>query len=167
MAMTTVLVPLRFADAAVRAVRDEHDWSARRGVGAHITLLGPFLPPERVTGAVVERLRGLLAGFRPLELTLGELHRRGTSAWLVPHPSEPLRALSALLADAWPEAPGRQADHHVTLARGCDEELFAAIAEQLAPALPLRGRATEAHVLHRRVDRVVERLARLPLGAAA
>jgi hypothetical protein len=72
----------------------QYDWSARAGVPSHITLLGPFLPSDRLGSQVVERLRSLFASYQT---------EHGTAAYavvvadLVSGPSELL----------WPHQPKR------------------------------------------------------------
>src|SRR6185312_14804244 len=45
---TALIVAVPEAETAVGALRREHDSSAALGVPAHVTILFPFLPPERV-----------------------------------------------------------------------------------------------------------------------
>ena len=48
------------AEPLVSDWRAQYDWSAQRGVPAHITLLYPFAPTEKVDGELLSQLRKLL-----------------------------------------------------------------------------------------------------------
>lgn len=78
--ITTLIAPVPLAEPVVGELRQQHDWSARAGVPAHITLLGPFLAPAAVTGATLHRLRDIFASERPLDFNLGELQSVGSVA---------------------------------------------------------------------------------------
>jgi hypothetical protein len=45
-AMTTIVAPTPFVGQVIDSLRLAYDWSAGRGVPAHLTLLGPFLGPD-------------------------------------------------------------------------------------------------------------------------
>ena len=49
------------AEPLVSAWRAQHDWSAQRGVPAHITILYPFVPTEKVDEGLLTQLRELFA----------------------------------------------------------------------------------------------------------
>ena len=56
-AFATLIAPVPFAEAAVGLLRARHDWAARRGVPAHVTLLGPLVPSHARPRARHRRLR--------------------------------------------------------------------------------------------------------------
>jgi hypothetical protein len=162
--MTTVVAPVPFAEPTIAALRAAHDWSARRGVPAHITLLGPFLAPSDVTFETLVLLRRVFAARQPLAVALSELRVLGSSACLIPEPIEPLRALSDALCATWRGLTPKSDQYHVTVARNCDGALFDQVAAELRPALPLRGYLTEAALVERHVNRSVRTKARFSLG---
>jgi hypothetical protein len=76
-----------------------------RGVPSHITLLGPFLPPDQVGSGVVERLRSLFASSQPVTFNLVSVERLSGLVYLSPEPVTPFRLLTEMLEREWPEAP--------------------------------------------------------------
>src|SRR5919201_2888065 len=122
--ITTLVVPVPEAELAVAGLRAAHDPWARRGVPAHVTLLGPFVPAEKVTDEVVERLRILFAHCRPLRFRLVRARRWGDVVYLQPRPARQFRRLTLSLATRWPQTLGapsnlrRLLDSHLTVGRG-------------------------------------------------
>ena len=73
MARTLLALLVPEADPVVASFLDQHDPSARRGLGAHITLVYPFIESELLTDAALARLRDTVADvpapmFRLLEV---------------------------------------------------------------------------------------------------
>jgi 2'-5' RNA ligase superfamily len=169
---TTILAPVPAADPVVSATRLEHDWPARLGVPAHVTLMGPFLSPDRISEEIVERLGELFAGAGPTSFSLTELRRVGEIAYLALEPDDGVRALTARLESAFPDAPRYGAEfggplYHLTVARGCDDALFEALSEQLRGALPIQAGIEEAVLVEHGTEQGADTLARFPLGGAA
>jgi 2'-5' RNA ligase superfamily protein len=166
---TTLFGPVAAAEPVVADIRLEHDWPAGEGVPAHVTLLGPFLPPQQITDGVIERA-GQVVGraIRP-SFSLTEVRRVADIAYLAVEPDDGLRAVTAELEEAFPQAPRYGEEfggplYHVTIARECGEELFAKIADRLAPSLPILATVEEV-VLVEHGDQSGTRLrARFPLG---
>jgi 2'-5' RNA ligase len=163
--MTTLLAPLPFADAAVSDLRNEHDWSARRGVPAHITLLGPFVPPSEATPSLVERLRLLVEREPSFSVSLVELRLLEHTACLLPEAVEPLARLTELMGRMRPDLGQFKRSYHLTVARGCDSALFTRVAAAVEPRLPIVGRLTEVALVESRVSGTVRTLARFDLAA--
>jgi 2'-5' RNA ligase len=135
--MTTLIAPLSRADQVVTAIRSEHDWSARRGVPAHLTLFGPFVSPGEVTPDLLDRLRGLFEREAAPRISLNQLHRLGDAACLLPEETQPLTALTDRLGRLRRDRHQRAQHHHVTVARQCDDALFVRLSAELKPHLPL------------------------------
>ena len=94
------------AEPAVAAWRERLDPQAARGVPAHITILFPFVAPDRLDDAAVATLRRLMtttASF-PFQLTrtawFGD-----TTLWLAPEPAAPFKQLTDLVVEAFPGYP--------------------------------------------------------------
>jgi 2'-5' RNA ligase len=133
-----VLVPA--ADALVRAARIQFDESAQRGLGAHITVLYPFMPLERVDTAILEAAAVTIAAHAQFEFQLKSVGRFPAVAYLKPEPADRFIALSSSLARAFPQYPpyGGEFDKivpHLTVAKGnlsmatqCLDELAARLA---------------------------------------
>jgi hypothetical protein len=166
-AMTTLLAPVPFVDDHVRALRVEHDWSAHHGVGAHITLLGPFLHPDDVTSHTLARLQELFAAQAPVGVEISEVQLLGSSACLLLTSTGRLRALTEALRRQWPQAPPMPGAYHITVARHCDAVLFEEVTALVTPRLPVSGCLADAELWERRCDGAVEQLARFPLNGSA
>ena len=68
-----ILVPE--AEPLVRPFLERFDPSAATGVPAHITLLYPFLAPERIGKEVVDQVAQCCRGFAPIAYSLTEIRR--------------------------------------------------------------------------------------------
>ena len=143
--------------------RGPHD-----GVGAHVTVLVPFLPADQIDEAVIERLTGLLRGFEAFDVRFSRTGRFPTVLYLKPEPEQTFRAMTDAVYGAWPDYPPYQGKYedstpHLTVLidAGADEydEAQAAV-EQL---LPLEARAVAVDLLVFDGDRW-SLLRRLPLG---
>src|ERR1700759_4220927 len=96
---TALIAPVPEAEPAVGAIRLDHDWSAARGVPAHITILFPFLSPAEVD----ERALGeLFARFSAFDFTLDRLEcSEDGHVWLRPDPAQPFADLTAAVWRRW------------------------------------------------------------------
>ena len=142
--LSTLFAPVPAAEPVVADIRREHDWPAREGVPAHVTLLGPFLPPREIDDDVVDRLAGLFATRESVGVSLSELRRVDDIAYLAVEPDDGLRSLTSMLEEAFPPAPRYGEEfggplYHVTIARECDDTLFSALSDLLSGALPIQA----------------------------
>ncbi len=99
-AESAIVLDVPEAEPLVGGWRARHDPIASRGIPAHITLLYPFLRPEKLELAALDTLRGVLAQARPLDLVLSEVATFPGVVWLKPEPAAPL-----LAADRAPASP--------------------------------------------------------------
>ena len=88
-------------------------------IPAHVTLLGPFMPVERIDETVRAQLRALFARHEPIDISLTSVRRFPGVLYLGLEPDAACRALADDLAAAFPEFPpygGRfeHVVHHVT-----------------------------------------------------
>jgi 2'-5' RNA ligase len=118
MPRTALIVPVPEAESQVGEIRLAHDWSAARGVPAHITVLFPFLDTEELDeGAIAD----LIAGFPAFDFELDRVeHFPDGTTWLHPSPSLPFVDLTAAVWQRWPERPPYEGIHdevipHLTL----------------------------------------------------
>jgi 2'-5' RNA ligase superfamily len=138
---TALIVAVPEAEPAVGALRLQHDSSAPLGVPAHVTILFPFLPPERIDEAA---LRAVFASRPTFEFTLDRVERFDSGlVWLHPEPSEPFAALTRLVWSAWPDHPPYEGAHdtvipHLTVS----EEPI-----ELDLALPIAARASHVTLI--------------------
>jgi 2'-5' RNA ligase len=142
MAESSLAVSVPEAEPYVGALRERFDPSAKLGMPAHITVLYPFIPPERITDIVVRKVRNVLSAFATFEFRLVGIARFPIALYLVPEPAQPFIDLTEAVMRAFPEYPpyGGQYDSivpHLTVAQAGTAEHDVAEAE-LAAALPPR-----------------------------
>lgn len=151
---TTALVAVvPEAEKVVGEARKRYDPAAAEGVPAHLTVLYPFLPAERIDEGVRAALGQLFAGHEPFEVRFPRFGRFPDLLWLAPEPDGPARALTAAVVARWPEAPpygGAFGDPapHLTVAQGQSSEVYAAVEAECAGALALlRTRIAEVRLV--------------------
>lgn len=149
---TALLVTVPEADPLVGGARRRYDPSAGAGVPAHVTVLYPFLPADRIDDGVTVELRALFAAREPFTLAFTGFGRFPDLLWLAPEPDAPLRALTAAVEARWPEAPpygGEYGDPvpHLTVAGGQPQEVYEALEREFRGGLPLRTRVAGVHLV--------------------
>ena len=152
--MIAALVP--DAEPLVGHLRARLDPTARRGLGAHLTLVYPFVEPARITDATLADLRAAVADLPPVTVTFGALSWFGERVlWLAPEPADPFRQIATQVVagvDGVP-APTRELVPHLTVGlRRPLPELRAAAAE-VAPGLPLTTRVERVALMVRGSER--------------
>jgi hypothetical protein len=169
---SALIVAVPEAEPAVAALRAAYDPSASWGVPAHITVLYPFLPPDRIDAAVLAAVRATVAGVPAFDLVLARTRRFGDQVlWLAPEPDAPLRALTAAVWARFPDFPpfGGQFDDvvpHLTVTDRQPPAVMAAADEQVRPWLPIRARVGAVRLLTGRPEPDAWRtVARFPLGS--
>ena len=169
---TAIIIPVPEAEPAVGHWRDQYDPSAAQGMPAHITVLYPFLPEEQTTGETIEKLIRLFAAHTCFDLVLAGCARfPGGVLYLAPQPAQPLRALTASVAETWPQTPpyGGMFDEvvpHLTVAARVEPHVADHIEQQLAVTLPIVASIKEAWLYAPNGARWQPRR-RLPFAAAA
>lgn len=138
--MIAALVP--DAEPLVGPFRERLDPTARQGLGAHLTLVYPFLEPAEVTGAAVDALREAVAPLAPFPCTFGQLRWFGRRVlWLAPDPVAPFREIAERVRRGVREVPAedRELVPHLTvgLRRAAPAAALRAAAEAIAPRLPV------------------------------
>jgi 2'-5' RNA ligase len=112
-------------------------------MGAHISLLVPFMPPEQITDAVLETAHAYFATVQPFDFTLSRIGRFPAVTYLAPEPAQPFIDLTLGLAQCFPDyAPySGQFDRitpHLTVAKRTEEGVEIAERE-LAVIMQARG----------------------------
>lgn len=103
---TGLVVPVPAAERAVGRHRRRLDPAAAGGVPAHVTVLYPFVPPERITQGTIDQVRAALAGARAFACTFARVAWFGeTVVWLAPEPDEPFRVLTDAVWRRFPDHP--------------------------------------------------------------
>jgi 2'-5' RNA ligase len=148
---TALVVEVPEAEPLVSEWRAKYDWSAERGVPAHITLLYPFVPTERVDDGLLRELRALFASQPAFPFRLTRVARFPDVAWLAPEPSDRFTALTELIVARYPDYPPYEGIHdevipHVTVAEG-GVELQDEVEAALTPHLPIDAEANMVALL--------------------
>ena len=137
------------------SLRSRFDPSATRGVPAHVTVLFPFVPPERLDPQVVSRVAAAVRSVPPFDCAfLRTAWFPGDVLYLAPEPGEPFRLLTAAVFAAFPEFPPYDGAYddivpHLTIGHpplGTSTQLRRAEAA-LAPQLPVRTRVDRAWLM--------------------
>lgn len=127
MAESAFIVRVPEAEPCVGVLRDRFDPSARLGVPAHITVLVPFMAPERIDATVLSHIRQALDAVPAFAFTLSEIGRFPATVYLAPEPAAPFVALTQSLFRRFPRYPpfGGKFDTiipHLTVAHGHEAE---------------------------------------------
>ena len=165
---TALVVTVPEAEPLVSDWRAEHDWSAQRGVPAHITILYPVAPTEKVDESLLDQLGQLFAAEAPISFELARVARFPEVVWLAPEPSQPFSALVDLVAARFPDYPPYEGAHdevipHLTVAEGgpdLQDRVEAAIAEHL----PISAHASHVAFLFEGADGLWSEAHRFPLS---
>jgi 2'-5' RNA ligase len=132
--VSAIILPVPAAEPLVSGWRRRHDRSAAAGVPAHVTVIAPFLAPERLTEELIAELRALFGprpAPRPSFTRIGRFAPAGDGTgvlYLAPEPADELRALTEAVVARWPEAPPYGGLHvsivpHLTVAIADDATL--------------------------------------------
>jgi 2'-5' RNA ligase len=149
---SALIVEVPEAEPLVEEWRAKHDWSAQHGVPAHVTLLFPFIPTEKVDGQLHVDLGGLFKAHPAFSFRLTHVARFPDEvAWLAPDPAEPFQALTEAISSQYPEYPPyegihEEVIHHLTVAEG-GAELHDEVETALAPKLPIEAEARHVSLL--------------------
>jgi 2'-5' RNA ligase len=152
---TAILVPIPDGEPVLGRYRAALDQAAGWGVPAHMTILYPLMPPEKITDAVISSASAAVASVGSFDCEFARTQWFGQEVlWLAPEPEEPFRALISAVGAAFPQFPPYKGAHedvmpHLTVGHlplGGIEQLQAAEAG-LKPALPIRARVTRAWLM--------------------
>lgn len=103
MGRTALIVVVPEADEVVGEIRMRHDWSAARGVPAHVTVLFPFVDGDDLDK---DALAEVLAAHRSFEFVLDRVECWDSGVvWLHPEPSQPFDELTGAVWRRWPDYP--------------------------------------------------------------
>jgi len=145
---TVIAFPVPELDHWVRARTQHYDASFVSTdpdfVHAHITVLGPWVPTP--CAGDLERVAEVIEEIEPIDVTLGAVHAFPDGLLhLRPVPDEPLRDLTARLAEAFPEHPpyaGIYPDPtpHLTLDQAAPDVTAHTVSQRLGETLPVAVR---------------------------
>uniref|UniRef100_C5D118 2'-5' RNA ligase family protein n=1 Tax=Variovorax paradoxus (strain S110) TaxID=543728 RepID=C5D118_VARPS len=134
MAISAFAVKVPSAETLVGDLRQRFDATTKLGVPAHITVLVPFMDPQYITPAVLDRVQRALNPVAAFSFSLGRVGRFPATAYLAPEPPEPFIAMTKALVDVFPDFPPYGGEHqgvvpYLTVAHGEPSEADAAAAE--------------------------------------
>ncbi|MCW3839116.1 2'-5' RNA ligase family protein [Micromonospora yasonensis] len=138
-------MPVVEAEQAVEQFRASLDPAAAWGVPAHVTVLYPFLPPDRIDDEVLTTLRQTFAAIPRFDVTFTHVDWFGDSVvWLAPRPDSGFRDLTAAVCRRYPEAPPYEGEHievvpHLTIGQDAAAEVMSNAAEAVSAHLPLHA----------------------------
>ena len=126
--------------------------TASDGIGAHLTVLAPFLSAPDLTGRVLAELSRILGGFAAFDVEYARTARFPEVLYLVPSPDRPVREMTAAVYARWPQCPpygGGFADPtpHTTVLHAASEAEYGRAGRELRPLLPLRARAAAVELV--------------------
>jgi 2'-5' RNA ligase len=165
---TALIVPVPAAEPAVGSLRRRFDPSAEHGVPAHVTLLVPFLPAERIDDGVRAALAERAAATPAFGFQLDRLDCFPGVIYLNATPGDPFVALTKDLTDRFGTLPyeglHEELIPHLTVAMDDGDNVNATVEECLEEHLPLSARAEELQLLYEGHDGRWTLEARWPLG---
>jgi 2'-5' RNA ligase len=148
---TVLLVPVPGLEAFVRARTEHYDRDYvspdPHFVHAHVTALGPFLPPSEITAEALLRITEIASATQPFDFRLVEVDVFPNGIiHLPPHPPEPFARLTERLWHAFPQCPPYAGEFgsvvpHVTLDARSDSVTKESTEALVAPHVPARCRA--------------------------
>jgi 2'-5' RNA ligase len=137
-----VLVPE--AEPCVAHLRERLDPAARRGLGAHVTILYPFAAPEAVNGDMLRRLAAVAGAAAPFRFALTHVARFPGTVYLAPKPASRFIRLHEACAAAFPGEGARARQPfvpHLSVARhaqGEDHDVEAELSATLKAQGPIQ-----------------------------
>ncbi len=157
------------AEPIVRELRYRFDPAAAAGVGAHITVLYPFVPLASLDAGVEQAVAVVAAEHNAFDLELTAVRAWPDVVYLCVEPEPPIRALTEAMAARWPDHPPYEGLFndvvpHLTIGHG-GEDLLAEAEAGVSPHLPLRAGAAEISLVVLEGERWRVRRA-FPLGDA-
>jgi hypothetical protein len=171
---SAVIVPVPEAEPIVSGFRASLDRSAAWGVPAHVAVIYPFLPPNRIGAAELQRLRAAVGSVPTFDVAFPEVRWFDDRVvWLAPRPADGFRALIDAVWSEFPEcAPyGGAFDDavpHLTVGHDADHETLSAADQAVSARLPVMTSVCVARLFHGCDAAGAWRsVAELPLGRAA
>ena len=163
-----MLVRVPEAEPFVGEWRQRYTLDAPAGIPAHVTVLFPFVEPERLR-EVEGRLAELVAGTAAFDLAFARTARWPEILYLEPEPAEPFVALTHAVEREWPDQPPYGGAHetivpHLTVAESADAAVLDRIAADVEPKLPIAMRVHEASLFVEDHAGHWSEHSRLPLG---
>jgi 2'-5' RNA ligase len=169
-----VLVLVPEAESVVAGHRADLDPASGLGVPAHVTVLYPFVPPERVDDGVISDLAGAVGSVTCFDVTFARLRWFERSVlWLAPEPAGPFLELTAAVQRAFPRYLPYGGAHtdlvpHLTIGKDRPDRVLELAERAIEPSLPFTARVSSAVLMEGSLDPGTWRVvAELPLAGNA
>jgi len=141
------------AEPLVGPLRARLDSSAALGVPAHVTVLYPFVPPDRIDAAVTARLARVFGSVGGFDVVLDRTAWFDDRViWLAPRDPEPFRELTRRVVAEFPEHPPYRGEFaglmpHLTVGHGRPGADLVSAEDAVRPGLPVIDRADAVTLL--------------------
>jgi 2'-5' RNA ligase len=142
---SALIVPVPAAEPVVGRHRRVLDRAATLGVPAHVTVLYPFLPPDRISGQVLDDVRACLAAVSAFTCVFSTVEWFGQDVvWLAPEPAAPFRALTEAVWRQFPDHPPYRGAHadvvpHLTIGDRGERADMRRAADDVRDRLPVHA----------------------------
>jgi 2'-5' RNA ligase len=151
----------------IEAIRRAHVPVARFGVPPHVTILYPFIPPDRLTPDVRVDLAGMARETRRFDVRFTTAGRWPGIVYLEPTPAAPFSAMIDRVAARFPEHPPYAGTiaaviPHLTVVEDGDPRIDE-LAAEIGRGLPFEAAVTALDVIASGPDGRWRRRWRLPL----
>ena len=137
--------------ARIARLRRQWDRSAAIGVPPHVTILFPFLPPDRLDATVRRELAHIAAAQDAFEARFTTVGRFPALLYLAPEVAEPFVALTEACTERFPEFPPYGGLHDQIVPHLTVVEIEGAPTDGIVPrleaALPFDHRVTAIEVI--------------------
>jgi len=153
---TAVIVPVAAADRLLGRFQRALEHSAGLPV-AHVTVLYPFVPPDRVDTGTIEEIGAALAEVPAFSCTFSQVKWFGEEvAWLGPEPDRQFRELTRSVWRRFPDHPPYRGVHpdskpHLTIGTVtiASREKMRSAAIEVEAELPITARIDHARLVAR------------------
>ena len=168
---SAVIVPVPQAEGIVGEHRARLDRAASWGVPAHVTVVHPFVPPDRLGAGHLRALADAVRSVPRFDVVFAEVRWFGEDVvWVAPRPDRGFRALIDAVTEAFPDFPpyGGVFDDpvpHLTIGAHADRGALSAAAREVGGRLPFAAPVDVVHLLQGSdAPGAWHRVAELPLG---
>jgi 2'-5' RNA ligase len=168
-AATALVALVPQADAVIGRWRADLDPSAAAGMPAHVTVMFPWLPVERLHDGELGALREIAADVPSFDVALTEFGRFPRTLWLAPRPADPFVRLTLDIERRWPDTPAYAGRFpsivpHLSIGDAVDPDTLGHVVADVAPQLPIEGRVEEIVLMTRDDSGSWQRHSSYPLG---
>ncbi|WP_218138089.1 2'-5' RNA ligase family protein [Streptomyces sp. 2314.4] len=152
---SAIIAPVSDAEAAVGPYRRVLDHTVSWPVPAHVTVLYPFVAPDRITQRVIDDVRACLLAVPAFTVTFSRVAWFGQDVmWLAPNPDAPFRRLTEVMWNHFPECPPYRGAHpdptpHLTVGSShlADTTTMRRASANLQAELPIHARIDRVHLI--------------------